>query len=86
MTRAQFTDYRLTVKGVPFPSLRDASVDDLKDGLESGLFTSLELTQVGHCDIALLGLVVSSMVLTNYGRHTLLASSRRTMSFMLLRR
>ncbi|KAL7621665.1 hypothetical protein AAE478_008992 [Parahypoxylon ruwenzoriense] len=33
----------LTVKGKPFPSLIDVTIDDLSAGLESGLFTSVDL-------------------------------------------
>lgn len=35
-----------TVKGQAFPSLVDASIDDLVSGLQSGLFTSVQLTAV----------------------------------------
>ncbi|GKT46286.1 putative amidase [Colletotrichum spaethianum] len=33
----------LSVKGVPFPSLIDVTIDELAEGLENGLFTSVEL-------------------------------------------
>ncbi|KAK2016230.1 amidase [Colletotrichum eremochloae] len=33
----------LSVKGVQFPSLLDVTIDDLADGLEKGLFTSVDL-------------------------------------------
>ncbi|OHW97732.1 amidase [Colletotrichum incanum] len=33
----------LSVKGVPFPSLMDVTIDELAEGLENGLFTSVEL-------------------------------------------
>lgn len=35
-----------TVKGQPFPSLINATVDDLATGLKSGLFTSVDLVKV----------------------------------------
>jgi hypothetical protein len=34
------------VKGQPFPSLIDVTLDDLTTGLESGLFTSVDLVTV----------------------------------------
>lgn len=33
----------LSVKGVPFPSLIDVTIDELAEGLENGLFTSVDL-------------------------------------------
>lgn len=36
----------LLVKGQPFPSLIDVTLDDLVEGLESGLFTSVDLVKV----------------------------------------
>ena len=33
----------LTVKGQPYPSLLDATIDDLQLGLRAGLFTSVDL-------------------------------------------
>ncbi|KAI8268160.1 putative amidase [Colletotrichum sp. SAR11_239] len=33
----------LTVKGTPFPSLIDVTIDELAEGLENGLFTSVDL-------------------------------------------
>lgn len=33
----------LTVKGQPFPSLLDATIEDLQLGLAAGLFTSVDL-------------------------------------------
>ncbi|KAF2103069.1 amidase [Rhizodiscina lignyota] len=34
-----------TVKGEPFPSLMDVTIDELQTGFESGLFSSVQLTQ-----------------------------------------
>jgi hypothetical protein len=36
----------LMVKGQPFPSLLDVTLDELTTGLESGLFTSVDLVKV----------------------------------------
>jgi len=36
------------VKGHSFPSLLDVTLDDLTAGLESGLFTSVDLVNVGR--------------------------------------
>ena len=33
----------ITVKGQPFPALIDVTTEDLATGLESGLFTSVDL-------------------------------------------
>lgn len=34
------------INGVPFPSLLDVTTEELITGLEAGLFTSVQLTQV----------------------------------------
>ena len=36
------------VKGKPFPSLLDVTLDELTTGLESGLFTSVDLVKVRY--------------------------------------
>jgi amidase len=43
---------RSTVKGKPFPSLIDATIDDLSEGLSSGLFTSVDLVSTYLARIA----------------------------------
>ena len=50
-----------TVKGKPFPSLINATLDDLTKGLEQGLFTSVDLVKVG----AVLGRAPSGYHSTN---------------------
>ena len=40
-----------TVRGMPFPNLIDVTTEDLVTGLESGQFTSVELTMVRSMQI-----------------------------------
>ena len=42
----------LTVKGKPFPDLIDVTIDDLSEGLSSGLFTSVDLVKAYLARIA----------------------------------
>lgn len=64
------------VKGQPFPSLLDVTIEELGAGLESGLFTSVDLVNV-CCSPE----VVRCRVLNNC-RHTLPESWRSTQRFM----
>ena len=43
-----FEPSNLLVKGKPFPSLLDVTLEELTVGLESGLFTSVDLVQVRY--------------------------------------
>ena len=43
-------DPRTAINGIAFPPLIEATMEDLTRGLESGLFTSVDLVSVGISD------------------------------------
>jgi amidase len=55
---------RTTVNGTPFPSLIDATTEDLISGLESGLFTSVDLVNAYVARIMEVGKQLNAKPLT----------------------